>query len=282
MSALWFRSGYALITEFFSTRTAYLTLATWTLFLVTLDSHSLRSTGHWMNNFVFHELCVSGSREKYRQLWSHSEMTSRTCWCRWINSVSVQNTRDRICWLRGFVITSPTRVLSAWDLHTWLSEQHHYTAFTVEDVSVSGLPTADIFGELNFGGFFAWFCPRRLVPRRGVASRPVHGRSINYFSQFQVGSPCDFRICSITRRYLVEPGSGTRHVGFFDEATDPLPHAGDVTATWFVIAGFNVGHCCCRDDVERPTTWHGRGCPTRMADNLAYERFGKSFRSRPR
>ena len=91
--------------------------------------------------------------------------------------MSVETTGDRICWLRGFVITSPTRVLSAWDLHTWMSEQHHYTAFTVEDVYVSRLPTADIFGEKNYRGFFAWFCPRRLVPNRGVASRPVHGRS---------------------------------------------------------------------------------------------------------
>ena len=38
----------------------------------------------------------------------------------------------------------------------WLSEQHHCTyAFTVENLAVSMLPVADIFGDLRYQGFFA-------------------------------------------------------------------------------------------------------------------------------
>ena len=67
MSALWFRSGYALIAAF---RIFHACGVPPTCLLDTvscpLGSGSLRSTGHWKNNFVFHDLCVPGSREKYR------------------------------------------------------------------------------------------------------------------------------------------------------------------------------------------------------------------------
>ena len=117
---------------------------------------------------------MSVSREEYRQFWFYWEMTPRKCWRRWINSVLVGNTGDRLCWLRGSVVPSLTRVLSAWICTRGCP--------TVEDVSVSMLPAADMFGELSNESFFEWFCPRRLVARCGAAPRPLHGKSERHSS----------------------------------------------------------------------------------------------------
>ena len=66
--------------------------------------------------------------------------------------------------------------LSARDLHTCLSEQHHYTcAFTGEDVAASMLSAADIFGELTYENVLLMILPsqaseewlRDAVLRRG-------------------------------------------------------------------------------------------------------------------
>ena len=188
MSALWSRSGHALIAEFRIFH-VYGVPHTCHLDIIScpLESGSLRGTGRWINNFVFHELCVSGWREEYREFWFHWEMTSRKCWCRWINSVSVENTGDRLCWLRGLVITSPTRVLSAWDLHAWLSEIQFFSSGTRFYYLQRYCTRARVFMRLRQGlrCFYPWswspyavcrVCPSRCSSRH-VKTMPTSHRN---------------------------------------------------------------------------------------------------------
>ena len=132
--------------------------------------------------------------------------------------------------------------LSARDLHTCLSEQHHYTcAFTGEDVAASMLSASRHLWRVDLrkcsSHDFALTGQRRVVARCGVAPRLLCSTS-------ERGCKCTEGIslnwvflCTLCQISL--PRSQVH-------CLDPIVRPRGAATTWLVLTGLNIGHCCRR------------------------------------